>query len=289
MKKIYLILFLPLLIPQVRISDEFSVEKHCSVTYIANDGFLIDTGKNKILIDALFGNIDGNWCEQPSDSICKLMLNGISPFDNINLVLISHRHADHFSAPMVITFLKNNIKTSLICPRQVNELLQQQTGYNSVASRIISIDPGKSPDTLLSINNTAIRVMKFSHGKFMIADSITGELINIHGDVENLGFIIHSEGFALFHSGDNTSVDPDDYLLYNIKNTAIDIAFFDKMFIRQEGMHIVNTQIAPANMVFMHIGPEQTELLRSVTVGIPEIFIFTKSTETRIYHSGISE
>ena len=41
----------------------------CSVTYVANDGFLYETKTGKVLVDALFGGINGNWCEQPNDSV----------------------------------------------------------------------------------------------------------------------------------------------------------------------------------------------------------------------------
>ena len=46
----------------------------CTITYIANDGFLIETNNSKVLIDALFGGINGNWCDQPDDSVSTLML-----------------------------------------------------------------------------------------------------------------------------------------------------------------------------------------------------------------------
>ena len=45
----------------------------CTVTFIANEGFLIGTTNHKVLIDALFGNIKGNWCDQPGDSVTRLM------------------------------------------------------------------------------------------------------------------------------------------------------------------------------------------------------------------------
>lgn len=70
---------------------------NCSITYIANEGFLIQTENYKILMDGLFGGIKGDWCDQPSDSISESMVKGIAPFDNIDLVLVSHYHADHLT------------------------------------------------------------------------------------------------------------------------------------------------------------------------------------------------
>ena len=91
----------------------------CTITYIANEGFLIETNNSKVLIDALFGGIRGNWCDQPNDSVSNFMLKGIPPFDSIDLVLVSHKHSDHFNEQMVITFLTNNKKTVLIVCQSV--------------------------------------------------------------------------------------------------------------------------------------------------------------------------
>lgn len=65
------------------ISTAQETSPSCTVTYIANEGFLARTANHKILFDALFGGIKGNWCEQPGDSVMNMMLNGIPPYDNI--------------------------------------------------------------------------------------------------------------------------------------------------------------------------------------------------------------
>ena len=99
--------------------------EQCSITYVANDGFLYETKTGKVLIDALFGGIKGNWCDQPDDSVSNLILNGIIPFNNIDVVLITHYHVDHFNGPMVMSFLRNNKKPVLICPSQVTDMLKK--------------------------------------------------------------------------------------------------------------------------------------------------------------------
>lgn len=39
----------------------------CKITYIANDGFLINTADKKVLVSALFGVGEGNWYDKPND------------------------------------------------------------------------------------------------------------------------------------------------------------------------------------------------------------------------------
>jgi len=46
----------------------------CTVTYIANEGFLIESGKLKVMTDALFGDIKGIWCEKPDESVSEKII-----------------------------------------------------------------------------------------------------------------------------------------------------------------------------------------------------------------------
>ena len=39
------------------------------IMYIANDGFLIRASNKKILIDALFGRFESDWCVVPSREV----------------------------------------------------------------------------------------------------------------------------------------------------------------------------------------------------------------------------
>jgi L-ascorbate metabolism protein UlaG (beta-lactamase superfamily) len=68
------------------------------VTYIGNEGFLIETANKKILSDALWGEIENTSYEVPSDSLITLMREAKAPFDKIDLISISHKHQDHFNA-----------------------------------------------------------------------------------------------------------------------------------------------------------------------------------------------
>ena len=38
------------------------------VTYIANEGFMVEIGETKILLDALFGGLQGDWADQPDEA-----------------------------------------------------------------------------------------------------------------------------------------------------------------------------------------------------------------------------
>ena len=255
-------------------SQETKVQ--CSVTYVANDGFLYETKTGKVLVDALFGGIKGNWCDQPNDSVSKLMLNGIVPFNNIDAVLITHYHSDHFNGPMVITFLRANRKSVLVCPWQVDEVLKKNPGYSDVADRIHKFKSDNQFDTLITVNKINIRALRFNHGSFFETDSVTGKKYDLHSNVENFGYIIDTDGFSLFHAGDCSFSDKSHFETYHIKDRDFDMVFLDRTFLRKEGQEIMNSLIHTKELVFMHIEPERNEYYKSIIKDAPGLSVFTE-------------
>jgi L-ascorbate metabolism protein UlaG (beta-lactamase superfamily) len=75
--------------------------------YVANEGFLVKASNRKILVDALFGRFESDWCDVPSGPVIEKMEKGIEPFDQIDLILISHAHVDHFNAEIVSKHLES--------------------------------------------------------------------------------------------------------------------------------------------------------------------------------------
>ncbi len=225
----------------------------CVVTYIANDGFLIDTGKHKVLIDALFGGMAGDWCDQPGDSLISLMTNGLRPFDNIDLVLVTHYHVDHFNGPMVAAFLENNRKAVLVCPSQVAEALKRADSAATFYDRVIALGAATRCDTVIGLPGIGVRAMRFDHSTYYCADSSTGRPCNIHADVENLGYLVRLEGITVFHSGDDSPQNENQYSAYGLGGDTIDVAFLDQSFATVRGLGLLKRHLKVRNLVYMHI------------------------------------
>ena len=68
---------------------------------------------------------------------------------------------------MAVNFLKNNQKSVLVCPDQVNEVLKRNADYAQVSGRINSLKSGYLFNTTLNINNMNIRIIRFDHGKYL--------------------------------------------------------------------------------------------------------------------------
>jgi L-ascorbate metabolism protein UlaG (beta-lactamase superfamily) len=230
------------------------------------------------MFDALFGGIKGNWCEQPGDSILNLITAGNPPFDKVNIVFVSHKHADHFREKPVIEFLKNNKNSVLICPEHVNEVLMKNPDYSLVSGRITAIN---SRDTIIKADGITIRAMRFNHGSYFETDTATGQKYDLHKDVQNYGYLVESDGFNLFHTGDCSASNINQFEEYNLKNASIDAAFFDRTFLKKEGMEIINSLNA-GNIVLMHIEPGRTEYYKSFVKDIPQITVFDNKSDRKV-------
>ncbi|MFA7420123.1 MAG: MBL fold metallo-hydrolase [Melioribacteraceae bacterium] len=265
-------------------SGRQAINKSCEVSYVANEGFLLETKNHKVLIDALFGGIKGNWCDQPNDSLINKMIFGVPPFDNIDLVLITHKHTDHFNKQMTIDFLRNNSKSVLVCPDQVNELLKKDADYSKVSTRITSLKPSNSFDTTLISNKINLRILRFNHGSYYLKDSVTGEPVNIHKDIENFGYLIETDGFSFFHSGDDNPINVPQYKSYNFQNTKIDVALLDRVFLTPKGMDLVKDFINTRYLIYMHIEPTGRKFYQSIKNppgATPQIIIYSKPLERK--------
>ena len=86
-----------------------------AVTYIANEGFLIECGGASVLVDAIFTESWGTYAT-PLPEVLAAMRGAEGPFAKIKLVLITHSHPDHFRVDYVLEFMQHNERAALIAP-----------------------------------------------------------------------------------------------------------------------------------------------------------------------------
>lgn len=262
----------------------------CKITYIANEGFLIKIDDKKILIDALFGGFDGNWCDKPNDDTKSKLERAVSPFDNVDIIAISHKHQDHFNAEMVIKHIINNPKCIVVCPKQTDSLLKSYSNYEIIKNNIYAITPAINRDTSLKLKNINIRILRFEHSHYYIQDEITGLKVNKHEDIENIGFVINVDGINLFHCGDANPWKEEEYRVFNLKKERADVALLENLFMNDnQTKGIINNYINPKNIILMHLEPNNSQILkrelRCLKNTFPNIFIFNKSMENKTYRN----
>jgi glyoxylase-like metal-dependent hydrolase (beta-lactamase superfamily II) len=64
------------------------------VTFLANAGFFLESGRYSVLIDAFLREPTDLFAGLP-DAVYKQLVNAQAPFDELTIVLVSHDHPDH--------------------------------------------------------------------------------------------------------------------------------------------------------------------------------------------------
>lgn len=190
-----------------------------SVTYVGNAGFLVNVGDKKILIDAIFKGF--NSYKLPKE-IQEKLAKGESPFDKIDLILVTHPHGDHFDIEMVKQHLRNNPKTVFASTKKTIELL------NEISNKTISFDPKRGVSETTLINGINIEAFNLPHWKPKTDEK----------EFVNLGFLVSVNGIKFFHTGDIDFeyIGFDEIRKYNLQEKNIDIAFMQHFYLTDTAM-----------------------------------------------------
>lgn len=103
------------------------MEPPIQVTLAANAGVLLRVRNTSILIDALFADTSG--CG-PSPETRERLLCGLPPFDEVDYVLFTHLHQDHFSEDVTREFLFHRRVKGLMLP--ASERREKQSFFDFV-------------------------------------------------------------------------------------------------------------------------------------------------------------
>ncbi len=253
------------------------------ITYIANEGFIIEEGGKKIIVDGLFDHINADFCDSPADSVVNLMKNALPPFDNIDYILITHKHRDHFNRNVVAEYMLHNTEALIICPEQVMGELSDHPGYVDFKERIHAVTPRELKDSTINVAGFTVKILRLEHSHYMETNPETGEQVNRHRDIENIGFLFSVGDTKYFHCGDTNPLNEKEYKTFALQNEKINIAFLERMFwgMGKLGQDLINQYINPEKIIVMHISPARKEMFQKYFSGSDNIFMFMEKMETR--------
>lgn len=133
-------------------------EARVEITYVGNEGFLIAVGDKKILVDALFQTFPPSPTLSPE--VVELMQNARPPFDDVDLVLATHSHHDHFHAGMVWQHLQNNPQALFVSTREAVDLLPWDSeAADELRDRIIPIQLRARGRRQLAVNGIGLEIV----------------------------------------------------------------------------------------------------------------------------------
>ncbi|MEL7647656.1 MAG: MBL fold metallo-hydrolase [Sedimentibacter sp.] len=90
--------------------------QNIKLTQIVNAGLLIEGNGKKILIDAIHCEKTHEW-STVTDELMDYMIYGSGKFKDINFLLFTHCHKDHFNAEKTFEYIRNNKAEMLITPK----------------------------------------------------------------------------------------------------------------------------------------------------------------------------
>lgn len=171
------------------------------ITYLANEGFLLAGGGEKVLVDALFGDGLAGYAVVPAELRSKLEA-AQPPFDGVDLVLATHFHDDHFDPRAVGRFLAAAPQARFVStPQAVERLRTEYDGFEGIAPRVRAVLPAEGDAERLESDGVALTVYNLHHGRGR--------------PIENLGFLVEVGGARLLHVGD-TMVDAEELAVLDL-------------------------------------------------------------------------
>ena len=229
---------LPALLASVGVGSLASAQS-LKITYLANEGFLIESDGTRVLVDALFGEGLEHYAAVPAPERAALE-GGRSPWQGIDLVLATHHHPDHFDPEPVSRFLAANPRARFVSTPQAVDLLERRLPPDDERrARIRGLLP--EPGTLerLDLGDVAVDVLQLHHGAGT--------------EARNLGFLLHLEGADVLHVGDTEASWDEGFASHADLLAEVDVALLPLWFFTEGRWGEVVRRLPAATLVAMHI------------------------------------
>jgi L-ascorbate metabolism protein UlaG (beta-lactamase superfamily) len=241
-----------------------------SITFLANEGVLLSSGPRKVLIDGLFLKYESGYAV-PADSTRVALERARPPFDAVDLVLVTHRHGDHFHPAPVAAHLRANPRATLLTSRQVIDSLRGRVSASALlAPRFMARTTAPGTRRREVVAGIAVELLGLPHGG------------RKHRGVEHLGYVVELGGRRVLHVGD-TEFTEATFAPFRLDTARIDVALLPYGAVTsREGRRVIERWIRPRQVVAFHVGEGETErVARAVQAALPGAVTFVRSLDTR--------
>lgn len=240
------------------------------ITFLANEGVLISDGTRSVLIDALFERYGPEFAT-PHDSIQDALASARGAFSNVDVVLVTHRHGDHFHPAPVLSHLRANPRATLVTSNQVADSLMSERVIAGVRVLRGTMKPGERRHQ--TVNGVSIELLGVPHG---------GLRRNRLG-VEHLAFIVELGGRRVLHLGDAGLEEEEDFRQFRLDTARIDVALVPAWLLA-DGNAILDKWIKAKHVVAFHLAQDDTiNAPRRARAAMPRADVFVRALETRRY------
>ena len=241
------------------------------ITYIANEGVLIASGDEQVLIDGLHRPYYPEYAALPPGQREQIET-ARPPYDEIDVILVSHIHRDHFHGEAVGRHLRHNPDATLLASQQVADSVARDFGDYEAVQAQIRVMPAEVNAWSQQVGTVEIDLLRLRHTR------------QRHRWIQNLGHVVTIGGLKLLHIGD-ADMDVDNFEAFNLAEEAIDVAFIPYWYLLSgEGRRLVRDHIKPKQIIAVHIPPTGAEdAIRQIHSHFPEAVAFTRLLESKRY------
>jgi L-ascorbate metabolism protein UlaG (beta-lactamase superfamily) len=205
------------------------------ITYVGVEGFLIEWGSTKILIDGLLSS------GFPfGESLRARMRSAGQPFDDLTVALTTHAHYDHFDPQYVVDHLLSDPQTRFVSIAEVTDELAVQPGYAAVADRVTTLAFHDGDETTFTMGDATITAIHAYH---------VGQ-----GEIPCLAYLIDLGGMRILHVGDVAMASMETGLLsHGLAERDIDVALVNfGRLIPPEGPALIRDGVHARYVIPMH-------------------------------------
>lgn len=234
-----------------------------TVRYLANEGVMIEAGAEKIIIDGMYREGVAGYALLPEETRTALE-SAQPPFNNVSLILVTHRHADHFDARSVAAHLGHNPAAQVLAGEEVAAaILRELSGTEHSASSVVGIAPPWKTARRFQWGGVDVEALRMRHGWHK------------NYQLHHLGFLLTVGGMRFLHIGDAEMI-PENFSPFHLAEADIDVAFIPEWFLTAaEGRAIVDRWIRPRRIVAIHVRPrEHKPIGAAVRSAYPNAIVF---------------
>ncbi len=237
-----------------RIDHKASVKPHAEATYLGNEGVMITGNGKKILFDPFFHN-DYGYYQLVPERIRQAMFKGEKPYDNIDVVFISHAHGDHFAAEDLQQFMQAQPKVKLVAPKQAVDKLAALKMTKGLMNRVtaVALKYGDKPWSY-TIDNLLIEAVRIPHSGWPSRAEVENMVFRVTLKTEK-GKKVATDKVTVMHMGD-ADADDSHYIPYQtywqqrVTDTAFPPYWF---FLSKQGNTIIDKRINAKQAIGLHV------------------------------------
>lgn len=241
------------------------------ITYVANEGVLLEADGVRVLIDALVRPNDLFYSVLP-DPAREAIETAVPPWQGIDLVLVSHMHRDHFHAEAVGRHLARADGAWMVSSQEVVGLLQEHfADWAGIKDRVQGIAWDVGRQETVTAGGAKVTFLGLSHGGGPVAT------------VQNFGHVVEIGRYKVFHGGDAVPSE-ENFAGRGLEARGIDVALLPWWHIASdEALAVVQKHLAPRRIVLIHVAPSeegQVEIHRRARA--PDAVMFRKMLEDEL-------